>query len=259
MERKFVLRGLASGALAGLLAFVFARIFAEPVIGRAIDYETARDTAQTALARAAGRLAPPSAPALFSRTVQEDIGIAVALVVFGAALGALLAVVFTLVQRGSGHHLRPRALALLLAAAAFVSVYLVPFLKYPATPPAVGDPDTISSRTGLYFAYLLISVVAAVVATVVAQRVWSRVGTYAAVLSGAGTYLVVVIVAALAMPTVNELGDFPADTLWYFRESSLMTVAALWATIGVVLTGLVGRLHRQQAQETSRRELAAAL
>jgi hypothetical protein len=61
------------------------------------------------------------------------------------------------------------------------------------------------------------------------------------------------------MPTVNEIGDFPADTLWYFRESSLMTLAATWATIGAVLTGLVGRLHRQQSQEVSRRELAAAL
>ena len=61
------------------------------------------------------------------------------------------------------------------------------------------------------------------------------------------------------MPTVNEVGDFPADTLWYFRVSALMTLAAMWATIGVVLTGLVGRLHQQHTREISRRELAASL
>ena len=27
------------------------------------------------------------------------------------------------------------------------------------------------------------------------------------------------------MPTVNEVGDFPADTLWYFRRASLFTLA----------------------------------
>ena len=32
---------------------------------------------------------------------------------------------------------------------AFVVVYLVPFLKYPANPPSVGDPDTIGKRTAL--------------------------------------------------------------------------------------------------------------
>ena len=33
----------------------------------------------------------------------------------------------------------------------FLSVILVPFLKYPANPPSVGKPDTIAVRTALYF------------------------------------------------------------------------------------------------------------
>ena len=44
------------------------------------------------------------------------------------------------------------------------------------------------------------------------------------------------------MPAVNELGEFPADVLWEFRISSLFTLAALWATLGVALTWLVGRV-----------------
>ena len=46
------------------------------------------------------------------------------------------------------------------------------------------------------------------------------------------------------MPTVNEIGDFPADILWYFRRASLLTMATMWAVIGVGLTGLIGRLYR---------------
>ena len=67
-------------------------------------------------------------------------------------------------------------------------------------------------------------------------------------------YLVVVVVAGLLMPTVNEVGDFPADTLWYFRRASIITLATMWAGIGVLLVGLVGRLHRDASTTAARRE-----
>ncbi|MBE7325748.1 CbtA family protein [Nocardioides sp. Y6] len=55
-------------------------------------------------------------------------------------------------------------------------------------------------------------------------------------------YVAVVAVAAITMPAVNELGEFPADVLWEFRISSLFTLAALWGTLGVALTWLLGRV-----------------
>ena len=48
---------------------------------------------------------------------------------------------------GSGR-LTPGQSTALVAAVGFVAVALVPFLKYPATPPAVGNADTIGDRTG---------------------------------------------------------------------------------------------------------------
>ena len=65
---------------------------------------------------------------------------------YGLALGGLFALAFAFAY-GRVARASPRATALWLAAAAFVVVYLVPFLKYPANPPAVGDPDTIGRRT----------------------------------------------------------------------------------------------------------------
>ena len=52
-----------------------------------------------------------------------------------------------------------------LAAIGFVSVSLLPFVAYPPNPPAIGDPETIGTRTALYFIMLAISIIAAVTAT----------------------------------------------------------------------------------------------
>jgi len=61
--------------------------------------------------------------------------------------------------------------------------------------------------------------------TILALRVRDSHGTYTGVLAGIGVYVVVMVVAGVLMPTVNEVGDFPADTLWYFRRDSLITSA----------------------------------
>jgi hypothetical protein len=61
------------------------------------------------------------------------------------------------------------------------------------------------------------------------------------------------------MPAVNEVGAFPADTLWFFRLASLLTLATMWAGIGIALVGMVGRLHGRAVAESARRELAASL
>jgi hypothetical protein len=138
-------------------------------------------------------------------------------------------------------------------------VALVPFLKYPATPPAVGSGDTIGDRTASFFGFVLLSVAFAAFSSLLAVRLAADIGAYAGVVTGAGLYLVVMVVAGLLMPTVNEVGAFPADELWYFRVSSLLTLATLWGVIGVGLTGLVTRLHGQASAVRARRELAASL
>jgi hypothetical protein len=248
VERPFVLRGLAAGALAGLLSFVFARIFAEPIIARSIDYETARDAAQRALDRAAGVPVLPQGGELFSRSVQEDVGIAVALVVFGTALGGLLAVVFTLMQRGSARHVRPRTLALLLAGGAFLSVYLVPFLKYPPNPPAVGAEDTIGTRGSLYLGMQVVSVVGLVLAVQLGRVLARTRSVWQSALLAGGGYLVLVAIAMLALKGVHEtpgplrdasgrivLGGFDPDDLYDFRLYALGGQLILWGVLGLVL------------------------
>ncbi|ORB65323.1 hypothetical protein BST45_15460 [Mycobacterium shinjukuense] len=71
-----------------------------------------------------------------------------------------------------------------LAAVAFAAVYLVPFGKCPANPRAIGQADTIESRTLGY----LVSVVAAIAALWPASRLVSRLGSWTAGLSAAGAF-----------------------------------------------------------------------
>jgi hypothetical protein len=104
-----------------------------------------------------------------------------------------------------------------------------------------------------------ISVLAAIGAVLLARRLLDSLGVYRTILVAAGAYLVVVVLAGVLLPTVNEIGDFPGDTLWSFRVVSLLTIATMWASIGVVLTGLVGRLYEREASAAARRDLAASL
>ena len=251
--RSFLVRGLLVGVLAGLSTFVVGYYVAEPHVQAAIDVEEA--------AAAAEPLADDHHEedgTVVSRHDQRTWGLLTGTLTMGVVLGGLVAlaaggVVGRLGALGVG---QSTALVALLG---WVSVALVPFLKYPASPPAVGNPDTIGARTGWFFLFLAISVAMAVIATVLAQRVYERSGAFPAVVAGAVSYLLVMVVVGQALPTVNEIGDFPADTLWYFRRASLIVTGSLWAVIGVLLTAAVRRLHAQQTAASERRELAASL
>jgi predicted cobalt transporter CbtA len=264
--RNFLVRGLLAGLIAGILTFAVAYIAGEPSVDAAIKVESAGEATPHSHDEAAEHSHDESTAGhhhdedgtVVSRQNQSTWGLATATVSTGIALGGIvaLAAAFALGRLG---RLRPSESTALVAALGFVSVALVPFIKYPATPPAVGDADTIGSRTTQYFVMLAISVVAMIAAVMLFRKLLDRFGTYTAVLTSAGAYLAVVILAATLMPTVNEIGDFPADTLWYFRRGSLMTLTTLWAVIGIALTGLVGKLYAQESATQARRDLAASL
>jgi predicted cobalt transporter CbtA len=210
MVRGLLIRGMLAGLAGGILAFAFAKIFGEPPLDKAIAFEGPGDEAP-----------------LVSRGMQSTPGLLTATVVYGAALGGVFALVFAGAYGRVGKA-SPKATAAALALAGFVVIFLVPFVKYPSNPPAVGSPETIGERTQLYFLMLGVSVAAAIAA------VRLRRGE---------AFLALVAIAYVAMPAVDELPDgFPADVLWDFRIATLGTHAVIWATLGLAF----GRLASQQ-------------
>ncbi|WP_214412252.1 CbtA family protein [Sphaerisporangium fuscum] len=244
MVRNLLVRGMLAGLFAAALALVLAWAYGEPQVATAISLEDHAGHASHAAEHLAGAAAGhghehESEPV--SRGVQSTLGLATAIGVYGVAIGGVFAIVFAFAYGRLGAF-GARATSALLALGAFVTVQLVPFLKYPANPPAVGDPSTIGRRTGLYLAILLISVLLAVVALLLGRRLAPRHGDWnASVLAGAA-FLAAVVVVFLLMPSVDEVPpDFPAALLWRFRVASLGTQAVLWGTLGLVFGPLAER------------------
>lgn len=253
--RAFLVRGLLIGLLAGFASFLVAHQVGEPHVERAIALEEAAAAESGEPSHADEHAAEGTT---VSRSNQRTWGLLTGTLAVGVAVGGLVALVAAGTVGRLGR-LSPGQSTAVVSLVGFVAVSLVPFLKYPATPPAVGSGETIGDRTSWYFGYVLLSVAVAAFASLLAVRLAADAGTYTGVVSGAGLYLTVMVVAGLLMPTVDEVGNFPADELWYFRRASLLTLVALWAVIGVGLTGLVGRLHGRAAAAQARRELAASL
>lgn len=262
--RDFLIRGLLAGLLAGLATFAVAYVIGEPQVDKAIAIEESTSQAAAAatdhhhLAEEAGSAHTHGETAEVSRQDQSTWGLATGTVVIGVTIGGVLALVAAGAM-GRIRSLSPASSTALVGVIGYLSAVLVPFLKYPATPPAVGDGDTIGQRTALYFTFLLVSVVAAIASTVLAVRLLDSRGVQGAVLTGVGSYLVIVVIAAALMPTIDEIGDFPGDVLWNFRLASILTLTALWATIGIALSASIRRLHAEHITEQARRAFAASL
>ncbi|GAA0715502.1 CbtA family protein [Dactylosporangium roseum] len=238
--RTLLIRGMLVGIVAAGLAFAFASVFGEPQIDGAIAFENAHTHADHVHAGAAE-------PEPVSRTVQSTAGLGVAVLLYGTALGGIFAMAFA---GGYGRvgALGPRATALLVGGLGFVAMFLVPFVKYPANPPAVGEPDTIGRRTALYFVLVGVSVLAAFGSVLVARGLVPRLGGWNAVVAAAGAYVVVVAIAGLLLPAVDEVpADFPATLLWRFRLASAGTQLVLWSTLGLLFGALTDRAERHRA------------
>jgi Probable cobalt transporter subunit (CbtA) len=220
VEIRVILRGALSGFVAGVLGFIFARIFAEPVINQAIAYESGRDAVLAALNHAAGRPIAPDGPEIFSRSVQSTIGIATGIIAFSVAMGALIAVAY-LVLHGR-FSIRPRNLAWLIAGFGFLGVYLLPFVKYPANPPAIGHTFTIHTRGALYLAMVTSSLILLGLAAWLARCLLPRFGMTGAVVLAAVAFLVVYGVLIGVLPSLGNLAANVAhsDQFGYARAAT---------------------------------------
>ena len=257
MVRDLLIRGMLAGLVSGLLVFGFAKMVGEPEVDRAIRWETAMDQAKADMHQGWAMAAEGE---LVSREVQASLGLFTAVVVYSTAFGGLFALVFAFAYRRVGN-LSPRAVSALLAAGGFIGLYAVPSLQYPANPPAVGGPETIGLRTEFYFLRMLVSIAAMVAAVVLRTRLAPRYGGWAASLSAAAGYCVVLfVVANFVLPVIDEVPEgFPAVLLWRFRVASLGTQAIMWTSIGLLFGWLTELAITEKLRLPARRYPKAAL
>ncbi|MEU8541283.1 CbtA family protein [Streptomyces sp. NPDC048717] len=247
---KLLARGMLAGLLAGLFAFGVAYVAGEPSVDASIAVEEAASAHEHTAAHTHGGAGAAEAGTektdeeeIVSRDLQSTAGLATGVLVYGVALGGIVSLAFCFVLGRAGRF-GPKATATLVAAAAFTTVTLVPFLKYPATPPAVGNPDTIGQRTTLYFLMILLSVLLGIAAVVAGRRLAPRLGNWnATVVAGAG-FVAATVLACVFLPDNGDAvqPEFPAAVLWEFRVTSLGVQATLWVVFALAFGLLAERL-----------------
>ncbi len=256
-------RGMLVGFVAGLLCFGFLKLVGEPQVDRAIAFESAMEAKEKsnagqsqydhsahdhsmhdhskAEATKSAEMPKDEPEELVSRSTQAGLGLFTGVTVYNTAFGGLFALVFALTYRRMGDF-DARTTAALLAICGIVAVYFVPILKYPANPPAVGNPATLAMRTATYFAMIAISLAAMIAAWMLRNRLAQRFGNWNAALIAAAAYFIVVIGVALALPEVSEVPEeFPAAVLWQFRIASAGAQLIMWTTIGLAFGALTER------------------
>ncbi|KFF98248.1 membrane protein [Streptomyces scabiei] len=232
--RALLVRGMLAGICAGALAFVFAYLVGEGPVDAAIAFEEANSH------HAGGE-------ELVSRSVQSTAGLATGVLVFGVAIGGIAALAFCFALGRVGRF-GARATAALTALAGFLTVYLVPFLKYPANPPAVGNPDTLDKRTALFFLMIALSVLLGIAAVLLGRRLAPVWGNWNASVAAGLAFAAVTAVAMAVLPSgENTPKGFPATDLWEFRLASIGVQAVLWTAFGLLFGFLAERVLEARA------------
>lgn len=217
----FIAITLLAGAIAGTILGAINQVAVEPYIDYAVELEMQNTNQSSQIIN----------PAEFtSYRLWQRGGEIVAGTILGLSIGSLFGIVFAYTHSsvpGSNNKKK----ALIVAGIMWFVLFLIPALKYPANPPAVGDPETIYYRQSLYVAFLVISGFSALGLAFLYRKMGALnikkaiiPAAYAAIISG----------AYLAMPANPDPINAPMDLVMGFRITSAITISMFWGLLGVI-------------------------
>jgi hypothetical protein len=236
----FIAITLISGAIAGTILGAVNQAIVEPYIERAIELELQN-------AEQSGEIINPIEFAAY-RFWQRGGEIAAG-TILGLSLGSLFGIVFAYGRNsvpGSSNVKK----ALVIAGIMWFTLFLLPALKYPANPPAVGDPETIVYRQGLYLAFLAISGFSALGLAFLYRKAGTMHAKKAVI---PAVYAAIMAGAYFAMPSSPDEITAPMDLVIGFRVVSAFTVSMFWGLLGVTLGAFWDRLKPHEAAKISTR------
>jgi predicted cobalt transporter CbtA len=220
----FIAITLLAGAIAGAMLAIINQGIVQPFIEQAIALENERAAAEGEMI---------THIEFDNYRIWQRIGQIAAGTILGTSIGALFGLVFAYSRSSiaaSGNVKK----ALILAGVMWLVLFIVPALKYPANPPAVGNPDTIYYRQSLYIAYLAISGLTALGAALLYRKLGNRQVRKALI---PAIYAGIIIAAYLTMPANPDAITAPMDLVAGFRIASGFTMSIFWLLLGVILGG----------------------
>jgi len=220
----FIAIVLVSGCFAGTIHGLANLIIVEPYLDEAIGIEN-----QNLFASGEEEDTPQFRVEYESYRIWQKGGQVLAGAILGTSMGALFGIVFALSREilPGDHHIKK---ALILSGIMWFTIYLIPFLKYPANPPTVGDPDTVVLRAILYLSFIAISGLGMVGFYQLFKRLEKRKRIVAFI--GYGAFISAIFVL---MPDNPDEVTAPMELVNGFRITSLVSVSIFWISIAVIL------------------------
>jgi len=238
----FISITLLAGAIAGTVLGVVNLIAVEPHIERAIELEM-QNAAQSGQAI--------NSEEFTAYRFWQKGGEIVAGTVLGLSIGSLFGIVFAYTHNsipGSNNKKK----ALVIAGIMWLVLFLIPALKYPPNPPAVGDPETIYYRQTLYVAFLVVSGFSALGLAFIYRKMGSLNSWKGVVIPAA--YVIIIAGAYFAFPSSPDPINAPMDLVIGFRITSAITLGMFWGLLGVIFGTFWDKLNPERTARISIRQ-----
>jgi predicted cobalt transporter CbtA len=227
---------LLSGFLAGIVYGLVNLVVVEPYLDTAIGIEN-----QNMFSSGEAHDTPEFWAEYYSYRSWQKGGEVLAGAILGTSLGALFGLVF-----GFSKNVLPGSnsvkKALLLSVMMWAVIYIIPFAKYPANPPTVGDPETIILRQTLYLSFIAISGLGALGFYHIYKRINKKILAFVG-------YAVFISAAFVAMPANPDPMTAPEELVNGFRAASLVGASAFWLALALILGTLWQKLQPDKIQQ----------
>ena len=128
---------------------------------------------------------------------------------------------------------------LVLSGLMWFTIFVIPFLKYPANPPTVGETETVVLRSILFLSFIAISGLGAVGFYQVYKRLQNK-----KILAFVG-YAAFISAVFFIMPENPDEITAPMELVDGFRGASFVAVTVYWLTLGLILGGFIEKLQER--------------
>ena len=219
----FIIIVLLSGAFAGLIHGTVNFAIVEPYLDQAIGIEN-----QNLFDSGEEEDTPQFWAEYEGYREWQKSGQILAGVILGISMGSLFGIIFAL-SRNSLPGNNDIKKSIVLAGVMWLSLYMIPFLKYPANPPTVGDGETVVLRAILYLSFITISGIGVIVFYKLSKKFTNRKKLISLV--GYGIFITSIFIF---MPENPDEITAPMNLVNEFRLMSILGVSSFWISIGVI-------------------------
>ena len=220
----FITIVLVSGAIAGFVHGTINFALVEPYLDQAIGLENESLFASGEAEDNLEFWAEYESYRMWQKSGQVLAG-----VILGLAMGSLFGIVYAL-SRNSLPGKTDVTKSVILAGVMWLTIYIIPFLKYPANPPTVGDGETVMLRAILYVSFIALSGIGVVIFYKLSQKLQNNKKYF-----GLFGYVIFITILFFVMPENPDEITAPMNLVNEFRLMSVLGVSSFWLSVGLIL------------------------